>query len=151
LVLVGGKGWYYEAIYDRVRALGLAERVRFAGYVVDDQLPLWYNAASALVFPSLYEGFGLPIVEALACGTPVIAADTSSLPEAGGDVAHYFEPRDPTALAVHLARVLDDPAVRRRAREAGPVHTAQFCWACAGRETAAVYRRAAPSTADKPR
>jgi glycosyltransferase involved in cell wall biosynthesis len=144
LILVGGKGWYYEAIYERIRELGLADRVRFAGYVDDDQLPLWYNAASALVFPSLYEGFGLPIVEALACGAPVIAADTSSLPEAGGDVALYFEPRDPAALAAHLARALDDPALRRHAREAGPVHAARFSWGHAGRETAAVYRRAVP-------
>jgi glycosyltransferase involved in cell wall biosynthesis len=142
LVLVGGQGWYYETIYDRIGQLGLADRVRFAGYVEDDQLPLWYNAASALVFPSLYEGFGLPIVEALACGAPVIAADTSSLPEVGGDVALYFEPRDPEALAAHLGRALDDPAVRRRAREAGPKHAARFSWARAGRETADVYRRA---------
>jgi glycosyltransferase involved in cell wall biosynthesis len=151
LILVGGKGWYYEAIYDRIRALGLTERVRFAGYVDDDQLPLWYNAASALVFPSLYEGFGLPIVEALACGAPVVASDTSSLPEAGGDAARYFDPRDPEALAAHLACVLDDPAVRRRAQEAGPAHAARFSWDVAGRKTAAVYRRAAPLVQEKSR
>jgi glycosyltransferase involved in cell wall biosynthesis len=145
LVLVGGKGWFYETIFDRVRELGLADRVRFAGYVDDDQLPLWYNAAAVLVFPSLYEGFGLPIVEALACGAPVIAADTSSLPEAGGDVALYFAPRDPQALAGHLERVLDDPDFRRHSRQAGPAHAARFTWARAGRETAAVYSRVAES------
>lgn len=141
LVLIGGKGWFYEAIYERIRELGLGNQVRFTGYVDDDQLPLWYNAASALVFPSLYEGFGLPIVEALACGTPVIAADTSSLPEAGGDVALYFDPQDAGALAGHLARVLDDPSVSRHAQGAGPSHAAQFSWVRAGRKTAAVYAR----------
>lgn len=142
LVLIGGKGWSYEAIFARVSALGLGDQVRFAGYVADEELPLWYGAASALVVPSLYEGFGLPIVEALACGTPVVAADSSSLPEAGGDVALYFDPRDPAELAARLATTLDDPAIRARARTAGPAHAAHFSWARAGQETAAVYRRA---------
>ncbi len=150
LVLVGGQGWFYEAIYERIRELGLTDQVRLAGYVDDDQLPLWYNAATALVFPSLYEGFGLPIVEALACGTPVIAADSSSLPEAGGDVALYFDARDPAALAGQLAQALDDPAIQARALAAGPAHAAQFSWARAGRKTAAAYARAAASP-DKPR
>ena len=69
LVLIGGKGWMYEEIYALVERLNLREQVRFAGYVADEALPLWYNAARALVFPSVYEGFGLPVVEALACGT----------------------------------------------------------------------------------
>lgn len=142
LVLVGGKGWLYDEIFERVRELGLAERVRFAGYVDDAELPLWYNAAAALVFPSLYEGFGLPIVEALACGAPVIAADTSSLPEAGGTAALYFDPHDADALAAQLAAVLNDEALRRRLREAGPAQAARFSWERAGREMAAVYQRA---------
>jgi glycosyltransferase involved in cell wall biosynthesis len=141
LVLVGGKGWFYDTIEARVAALGLGRQVRFAGYADDEELPLWYNAATALVFPSLYEGFGLPIVEALACGVPVVAASTSSLPEAGGDVALYFDPHDPDALAGQLAAVLDDPAARERARMAGPAHAARFSWAQAGRDTAAVYGR----------
>lgn len=142
LVLVGGKGWFYDTIEARVTALGLSKQVHFAGYADDDELPLWYNAAAALVFPSLYEGFGLPIVEALACGTPVVAAATSSLPEAGGEVALYFDPRDPDELAGQLAAVLDDPDLRRRARAAGPAHAARFSWAQSGQATAAVYARA---------
>lgn len=142
LVLVGGKGWFYDAIEARVTALGLRQQVRFAGYAADDELPLWYNAAAALVLPSLYEGFGLPIAEALACGTPVVAAATSSLPEAGGDVALYFDPRDADELSGQLAAVLDDPDLRRRARTAGPAHAARFSWARAGRDTAATYARA---------
>jgi glycosyltransferase involved in cell wall biosynthesis len=142
LVLVGGKGWFYEAIFAEVQTLGLADRVIFAGYVADDELPLWYNAATALVFPSRYEGFGMPIVEALACGTPVIAADTSSLPEAGGAAALYFDPFSPEDLAGQLARLLGDEPLRRRLMREGPAQAARFSWARAGQETAAVYRRA---------
>ena len=146
LVLVGGKGWIFESIYKRVEALGLSDRVRFAGYVDDEQLPLWYNAAAALVMPSYYEGFGLPVVEALACGTPVVAAATSSLPEAGGAVALYFDPRDADGLAACLAQALDDPAVGHTARTAGPAHAARFSWARAGAGMATAYRRAAAGT-----
>ncbi len=142
VVLVGGKGWFYDTIFARVTELGLGERVRFAGYVDDDELPLWYNAAAALVFPSLYEGFGLPIVEALACATPVVAAHTSSLPEAGGAAALYFDPTDADELAVRLADVLDRPEVVAQLRAAGPEQARRFSWARAGQETAAVYDRA---------
>lgn len=142
LVLVGGKGWFYDAIFARVTELGLTERVCFAGYVDDAELPLWYNAAAALVLPSLYEGFGLPIVEALACATPVVAARTSSLPEAGGDAALYFDPSDAGELAARLADVLDRPELAGRLRAAGPQQARRFSWARAGQETAAVYDRA---------
>lgn len=146
LVLVGGKGWIYDEIFERVDRLGLRDRVRFEGYANDDDLPLWYNAATALVLPSLYEGFGMPVVEALACGTPVIASNSSSLPEAGGDVALYFDPRDAAALADQMARVLDDPTVRRRSKTEGPQHAARFSWPRAGEQLAAVYDRAAAQT-----
>lgn len=149
LVLVGGKGWEYDAIFQRVNALGLAERVRFAGYVDDDEMPLWYNAAAVLAFPSRYEGFGMPIVEALACGVPVVAAGASSLPEAGGDLALYFDPEDAGELAARLAAALDDPALRPRLLRDGPTHAARFSWAAAGAATAAVYRRAAAETSTR--
>ncbi len=142
LVLVGGRGWYYETIFEQVKALGIADRVRFAGYVDDDDLPLWYNAATVLAFPSLYEGFGLPVAEALACGTAVVAADSSSIPEAGGDVAQYFTPGDVAGLTARLALVLDTPALLAQAQAAGPRHVARFSWSRAGEETAEVYRRA---------
>lgn len=146
LALVGGKGWSYDAIFAQVERLDLGDRVRFIGYADDEEMPLWYNAAAALVFPSLYEGFGMPIVEALACGTPVVASASSSLPEAGGDLALYFDPLDAAALAGQLARVLDDPAIRQRARAEGPAHAARFSWACAGERLAAVYERVATQT-----
>lgn len=143
LVLVGGKGWIYDDIYARVERLGIGDRVRFAGYADDEDMPLWYNAATALVFPSLYEGFGMPVVEALACGTPVIASNSSSLPEAGGDIASYFDPCDPEELADRLADVLDDPTIRHRVQAEGPRHAAQFSWARAGEQLAAAYERTA--------
>lgn len=147
LVLVGGRGWIYEEIFARVQALGLADRVRFAGYVEDEELPLWYNAAAVLAFPSFYEGFGMPVADALACGTPVVAAATSSIPEAGGDVALYFEPRDADELAERLRQALDDPRVRSNARATGPTHAARFSWARSGAEMTAVYQRAAAEPA----
>jgi glycosyltransferase involved in cell wall biosynthesis len=140
LVLVGGRGWLHDEIHTRISSLQLEDRVRFAGYVADDELPLWYGAASVLAFPSLYEGFGMPIVEAMACGTPVVAAQTSSLPEAGGNAALYFPARDPAALAERLEKVLGQPAEAMRMRTDGLQHAAGFSWADAGVRTAAIYR-----------
>jgi glycosyltransferase involved in cell wall biosynthesis len=142
LILVGGKGWLYEDIFRQVTALGLEQQVHFAGYVDDELLPLWYNAASVLVFPSVYEGFGMPILEAMACGTPVIAACSSSLPEAGGDAARYFAPQDAAELADCLATVLDDPQAAAEMSECGLRQAARFSWVGAGKEMAAVYRQA---------
>lgn len=141
LYLVGGKGWIYEAIFAQVQELGLSDRVHFAGYVPDEDLPLWYNAAAALVCPSRYEGFGLPVVEALACGTPVLAAKTSSLPEAGGPAALYFDPHSPEELAGLLAACLADDTARARARAEGSAQAARFSWERAGWETADLYRQ----------
>ncbi len=140
LVLVGGKGWLFAEIFAKVAALGLQNRVRFAGYVPDEMLPWWYNAASLLVFPSLYEGFGLPVVEAMACGTPVVAAKSSSIPEAGGEAALYFEPNDVTGLGEQMALVLNSTAVSDQLRHQGPIQARQFSWQKAGRETAVAYQ-----------
>jgi glycosyltransferase involved in cell wall biosynthesis len=142
LLLVGGRGWLTDELDAEIAALGLGNRVRFVGYVPDEALPSWYNAATVLVYPSLYEGFGLPIVEALACSTPVVAADTSSLPEAGGAAAVYFDPRDPAALAAQLDALLGDPAARARVAAAGPEQSRRFSWEQAGRDLLAVYERA---------
>lgn len=142
LVLVGGKGWSYHSIFARVRDLGLADKVRFADYVSDADLPLWYNAAAALVFPSVYEGFGLPVIQAMACGTPVIAAKTSAIPEAAGAAALFFDPYDVTALAEHIAVVLDDRQIAVTMRQQGLVQTRQFSWQKAGQQLLASYQRA---------
>jgi glycosyltransferase involved in cell wall biosynthesis len=142
LVLVGGKGWAYEEIFSLVRALDLEKRVRFTGYVSDGELPLWYNAAAVLVFPSVYEGFGLPVAEAMACGTPVVAANTSAIPEAAGVAARLFKAQDGAELSDHIAAVLDDPHLAATMREHGLQQSRQFSWKRAGEEMVDVYRRA---------
>lgn len=142
LVLVGGKGWFYDEIFDRVHALGLKGRVRFPGYVPDDELPLWYNAASALVFPSHYEGFGMPVLEAMACGTPVIAARTSAIPEAAGNAALLFDSNDRVALRQRLASVLDDPSLTAKMREQGLMQARRYSWRSSARKMLEIYRKA---------
>lgn len=142
LILVGGKGWSYQELFTRVSHLGLEKKVRFAGYVPDAELPFWYNAATALVFPSIYEGFGLPIIQAMACGTPVIAARTSAIPEAAGAAALYFDPQNESALVEHMAAVLDDPQIAVTMRERGVAQAYEFSWPKAGQLLLASYQRA---------
>lgn len=140
LVLVGGKGWLYDEIFARVQALGLSQQVRFEGYVPDEELPLWYNTAVVLTFPSVYEGFGLPIVQALACGTPVIAADASAMPETVGEAGWLFPPQDASALAERIITACDDSAQRAEKRAQGLVQAQRFSWRTAGQRTAEIYR-----------
>lgn len=142
LVLVGGKGWLYEEIFARVSQLGLQGRVHFAGYVPDAELPLWYGAAQLLVLPSLYEGFGLPLVEAMACGCPVLAANVSSLPEAVGEAGLLFAPQDVDELAERMTAVLQDEALRATMVAKGLAQARQFSWERAGVETTVSYQRA---------
>lgn len=141
LVLVGDKGWSYQSIFDRVEELGLVDKVRFPGYVSDADLPLWYNAASVLVFPSVYEGFGLPVIQAMACGTPVIAANTSAIPEAAGSAARFFEPHDVRALAEHITAVLDDRQIAVTMHQRGLEQACEFSWQKAGQQLLASYRQ----------
>ena len=98
LVIVGKKGWLYESFFRRLRELGLEDRLLFTGYVPDEDLPAIYSAADLFVFPSLYEGFGLPVLEAMACGTPVVCSNASNLPEMAGDAALLVDPTDVRAL-----------------------------------------------------
>jgi glycosyltransferase involved in cell wall biosynthesis len=142
LVLVGGQGWMTEEIFRQVVELGLGDRVRFAGYVPDAQLPLWYNAATILAFPSHYEGFGMPIAEALACGIPVVAANTSSIPEVAGEAALYFPPTDVPALASQLRRLLEDPALRTALGARGRKQVETMTWEQAGQAMLRVYQQA---------
>ncbi|MCK4315215.1 MAG: glycosyltransferase family 4 protein, partial [Anaerolineae bacterium] len=142
LVLAGGKGWLYDELFATVETLGLSKEVIFPGYVMNDDLPLWYNAATTLAYPSLYEGFGMQVLEAQACGTPVLTSNVSSLPEAAGDAALMVHPRDVKALAAGLNRLLADEHLRRQLRAAGLAHARQFTWSRTARETARVYRRA---------
>lgn len=143
LAVAGARGWLDEPIYGLVRELGLGEAVQFLGQVApDDQLWL-YNACRLYLNPSLYEGFGLPALEALACGAPTLVADSSSLPEVVGDAARLLPPRDVAAWADTVEALWDDADARAELGARGPARAAQFSWHRAARETLAVYRRAA--------
>ncbi len=140
LVLAGPKGWYYEPLFSRVRALGLERVVTFPGYVAREEQPLWYAGAEVFVFPSLYEGFGIPVIEALACGTPTITSNVSSLPEVAGDVARQVDPRSAEELARVLRDVLADGDARDRMARAGPQWARQFSMARMARAYAEIYQ-----------
>lgn len=142
LVLVGGRGWLYEEIDATIEQLNLQRQIIFAGYVPDEELLLWYNAASLLVFPSVYEGFGMPIIQAMACGTPVIAANNSAIPEATGTAALLFEPYQVNQLADHLQTVLHNPDLSLSLRQQGFQQAGQFSWERSGRDMAESYHRA---------
>jgi glycosyltransferase involved in cell wall biosynthesis len=142
LLLVGGKGWFYEDIFRLVEEMDLSADVHFVGYVPAEDLPLWYNAADLFVYPSLYEGFGLPPLEAMACGTPVVASTSSSLPEVVGDAGLLVDPADTAGLAAALQAGVSDAGVRARLRQAGPERARQFSWQATARETVDSYRRA---------
>jgi len=147
LVLAGGKGWLYDELFASVEALGLNEQVIFPGYVMSEELPLWYNAATLLAYPSVYEGFGLPVLEAQACGTPVLTSNVSSLPEAAGDAAVMVDPYDVESLAEGLNRLLAGESLRHDLRAAGLVHAKKFSWPRAAQDTARVYHRALDGSA----
>ncbi len=140
LILCGGKGWYFDTIFATIERLGLAGRVHLPGYIPQAELPLWYNAADWFIYPSLYEGFGLPALQALACGTPAIVSQASSLPEVVGDAALLVDPLDVEAMTEVLAQALPDAGLAASLRQAGPQRARQFTWARTARETVAVYR-----------
>ncbi|MBN1811607.1 MAG: glycosyltransferase family 4 protein [Anaerolineae bacterium] len=142
LVLVGGKGWLYDELFAKVEALGLNEAIAFKGYVANEDLPLWYNAATVFAYPSLYEGFGMPILEAQACGTAVMTSTAPPLPETAGDAALLVNPRDAGDLAANLKRLLTDEPLRSELEERGLARARQFTWMRTAQETACVYRRA---------
>jgi glycosyltransferase involved in cell wall biosynthesis len=142
LVIAGGKGWLADPIYARVDELGLHGRVHFVGYVAETEKRLWYNAAACFCYPSLYEGFGLPPLEAMACGVPTITSDAASLPEVVGDAGLTVPPLDVCALATALRRVLADRDLCADLAAKGRVRAAQFSWTEAARQTARLYRLA---------
>jgi len=125
----------------QVTQLGLAGHVRYASGISDADLVRHYQAADAFVFPSVYEGFGLPVLEALACGCPVVAGDATSVPEITGDAGLLVDPRDPDALAGAVGRVLEDAELGAALRRAGPARAASFTWRRVAHETLAMYRR----------
>jgi len=143
LVLAGGKGWLYDAIFEKVRQLGLEKEVLFPGYVKDEEQALWYQAATAFVYPSLYEGFGIAVAEALACGTPVVTTNVSSLPEAGMGLALCVDPYDAQTLADALYRASTDQTLREKSITQAPAVAQKFSAGSMVAQTMDAYEQAA--------
>jgi len=138
LVIAGGKGWLYDDIFRRVEQLGLGKEVHFPGYVDDKDLPALYSLADVFAFPSLYEGFGIPPLEAMACGTPVVTSSVSSLPEVVGDAALLVTPTDVDALAEALREALRGRSLRDKLIQLGFERAKEFTWARGARQVLAL-------------
>jgi glycosyltransferase involved in cell wall biosynthesis len=141
LAIVGQPAWKYEHEQSLVADLGMRERVRYLGYVSDDDVVALYSGAAAVVVPSLYEGFGLPVIEAMACGAPVITSNISATAEVAGGAAILVDPRSTASIRDAIDRMLGDPDLRAKLREAGLARAAEFSWQRAAQETHSIYRR----------
>jgi len=141
LVIAGGKGWLYDEVLAEVERQGLAGRVHFAGFVADEDLPALYSDADLFLFPSLYEGFGLPVLEAMACGVPVITSAASSLPEVAGQAARQLPPEDEAAWSEAIDTLLQDREERAHLVAAGFLQARRFAWEKSARQLRQVYRQ----------
>ena len=141
LVLAGPMGWMMETFEREVQQTGLENAVHYVGYVPSEDLPALFSLATVFAFPSLYEGFGLPPMEAMACGTPVLTSNRSSLAEICGDAAYLVDPQSEEAIAAGLSTLLRDEELRRALRARGFERVTHFSWQRAARETSAVYER----------
>jgi glycosyltransferase involved in cell wall biosynthesis len=141
LLLAGPKGWHMSGFKEEISNLGLESMVHYLGYVPGEALPALYSLATVFAFPSLYEGFGLPPLEAMACGTPVLTSKASAMAEVGGDAVYLIDPYDIEAIADGLHRLLTDKPLRQELSQRGRQHARQFSWERAARETTAVYRQ----------
>jgi glycosyltransferase involved in cell wall biosynthesis len=140
LVIAGGTGWLNTEIYLTVRRLGLETQVHFIGYVEENDLPVVYSLATIFVYPSLYEGFGLPVLEAMQCGVPVLTSNVSSLPEVAGNATLLVTPTEVEDIAYGLRRLLEDADLRSELRTRGYQRAQEFSWERCARETLAVYK-----------
>jgi glycosyltransferase involved in cell wall biosynthesis len=146
LVIAGRKGWMFEGIFREVRALDLTDRVSFPGYIRPTDLAGLYSMARAFAYPSLYEGFGLPCLEAMSCGTPVIASDRSSLPEVVGDCALMVDPTSVESIADALNKICSDDDSYETLSERGPRRASHFSWLTTAKKTVEVYTRTRQET-----
>ncbi len=146
LVIVGPNQWHHHETTQMLADLGLEEHVSVTGYVSEEELIALYTGADVFVFPSFYEGFGLPVLEAMACGAPVITSNCSSLPEVAGDAAILIDPADTEALAAQIMNVLNDPALAQSMRERGWLRTSMFSWDQCAKAVSEVYERLSETT-----
>jgi glycosyltransferase involved in cell wall biosynthesis len=145
LILVGSNGWGHAEVHATLARLGLHDRVVVLGYVADEDLPALYSSAELFVYPSLYEGFGLPVLEAMACGAPVAVSRCSSLPEVAGDAALYFDPYSVNDIAGRICEVLTSPRRSADLRSKGLQQSRRFTWKRTATDTLAIYRGIARS------
>ncbi|MCA9976813.1 MAG: glycosyltransferase family 4 protein, partial [Anaerolineales bacterium] len=139
------QGWLYEEMMAEIERQGVNGRVRFIGFVDDDDLPALYSGASLFAFPSLYEGFGLPLLDAMGCGVPVLTSNASSLPEVAGEAAVQLSPHDETAWTATMRSLLQDPAQRTRLVAAGFRQARQFTWQKSAQQLLQIYKRFLPA------
>ncbi len=139
LVLSGGNGYGSEAIHEFIRTESLGDRVKLLGFIDDAQLARLYQAASVFLFPSLEEGFGIPVLEALASGTPVVTSNLSSMPEVGGEAALYVDPHDPVDIARKVVQAAEDMTLRETLIQKGLARAGEFTWRRTAQATLAVY------------
>ncbi len=137
--IAGGSGWLEDEMYRSIKETGLEDRVHILGFAPDEDLPALYTGARALLAVSLYEGFGLPVLEAMACGTAVITSDLSSLPEVAGTAGILVNPLDSDAISAAMMRLLTDAALRRQLAAAGIEHVKRFSWAKTARRHKSIY------------
>jgi glycosyltransferase involved in cell wall biosynthesis len=142
-VVAGAPGWKYEDVLREAARPELAGRVELRGYVAEEGLPALYRNAAAFVYPSLYEGFGMPVIEAMACGTPVLTSNVAALPELAEGAALLVDPLDEDAIANALHALGTDRGLRDRLREAGPRRAARYSWERTCQQTLAAYEEAA--------
>ena len=148
LVIAGGQGTVPASLLEAVRTAGLGDRVAFPGFVSDELLPAVYSQAEVFICPSLYEGFGLPVLEAMACGCPVVCAGTSALPEVAGSAGLLVDPLRPGGWSEAILRLLADKALREKMRKSGLRQSKKFSWEETARKTLAVYEAAARRSAE---
>jgi len=139
LVITGKKGWHYENLFETVRHLGLEKFVVFTGYVEDEEAPYLYSGADIYTFPSIYEGFGLPPLEAMSCGTPVVASNTSSIPEVVENAGILLSPKDVESWVKAILRILRDDTLRKKMSADSLKQAKKFSWRKTARQTIEVY------------
>lgn len=141
VVIAGGKGWLDSPIFETAKRLGLQDRVHFTGYVSDADVPALYSGATCTYYVSLYEGFGFPVLESMACGTPVLTSNVSSLPEVAGNIAPMVDPYDVQAIAEGLRRLIEDTALRERVIAAGFEQASRFTWEKSATQLLQIYKK----------